>query len=188
MSILTTAVLSHGLFVGNGSGFPIPYDVRDGVDNGNGEIGTLTSPAEINVRSGVMYGGDGTQYTGTLNFTSSSGDSWTDDAEELFEDMRAVGEYRAALVYNGQTVYGVKMALSLGFQMRVSGYQRKADTSFDLLRTECVTIGLYALMSQPDVEKKRVAVTVNREQYIVLDLKDDNATDPTVKLILSALQ
>lgn len=188
MSILTTAALSHGMFVGNGSGFPIPYDVRSGVDNGNGEAGTLTSPAVGNVRSGVQYGGDGTQYTGTLNFTTSAGDSWTDDMGELFNDMRADGEYRAALTYNGSTVYGVKMALSLGFQMRVSGYQRKADTSFDLLRTECVTIGLYRFISEPDIEKKRINVNVNGEEYIVLDIKDDNATDPTVKLILSAMQ
>jgi hypothetical protein len=45
---------------------PDPYDVRLGVDNGNGEPGTLTSPAEADVEVGVSYGGDGTEFTGTI--------------------------------------------------------------------------------------------------------------------------
>lgn len=65
MSAQTIAILSAGLiFSGD---FPDPFDVRFGVDNGNGELGTLTSPSPSDVRLGVEYGGDGTQYTGLLN-------------------------------------------------------------------------------------------------------------------------
>lgn len=49
---------------------PDPYDVRLGVDNGNGQPGTLTSPSQNDVEAGVQYGGDGTQYTGNLTLPS----------------------------------------------------------------------------------------------------------------------
>lgn len=187
MSDITIAVLSQGLFAGDGAN-PIPYDVRFGVSYGNGEVGTLTSPTAANVRQGVQYGGDGTQYTGTLSFNSSSGNSWEDDMAEVFEDERSASEYRAALVYNGSTIYGVKMALSVGFQMQTTGYSRKADTAFDALRTDVEGIGLYDKCANRNPSVIRPTVTVNGESFMVLDLKDDIATDPTVKLILSALQ
>lgn len=51
---------------------PDPFDVRLGVDNGNGDPGTLTSPAQGDVEVGVQYGGDGTQYTGTVVLPDAS--------------------------------------------------------------------------------------------------------------------
>lgn len=81
MSAQTIAILSAGLiFSGD---FPAPFDVRFGVDNGEGELGTLTSPSQADVRLGVEYGGDGTQYTGLLNVPGvvtsfSFADNWTD--------------------------------------------------------------------------------------------------------------
>lgn len=80
------AFLSFGLIiVGGGGSFPIPYDVRVGVDNGNGELGTLTSPSLSNVRQGILYGGDGDQYTGTLYIAPSP-------TGEIWKDVRQAGE------------------------------------------------------------------------------------------------
>jgi hypothetical protein len=82
MSAITIATLSHGLIV-SGT-FPAPFDVRDGVDNGSGNPGTLTSPAPADVRNGTQYGGDGDQYTGTLNTPPApSGNEWADCFAEL---------------------------------------------------------------------------------------------------------
>lgn len=83
------AFLSFGLIiVGGGGSFPIPYDVRVGVDNGNGQLGTLTSPSPSNVRQGVLYGGDGDQYEGTLYVQPDfTGDAWK-DARQYTEEFR----------------------------------------------------------------------------------------------------
>ncbi len=66
MSAFTDAFLFFGLFSSGAGSAVDPYDVRFGVDNGDGELGTLTSPAVYDVLRGVRYGGDGVQYTGTL--------------------------------------------------------------------------------------------------------------------------
>jgi len=64
MSAFTDAFLFYGL-LSTGAVALDPYDVREGVDTGDG-LGTLTSPATGDVRQGVLYGGGGNQYTGTL--------------------------------------------------------------------------------------------------------------------------
>ncbi len=88
MSAFTIAVLSQGLIVSGD--FPDPYDVRFGVDNGDGDLGTLTSPAAADVRLDVQYGGGGNQYTGALvapNYTS--GDTFTGVWPLLYEAQTA---------------------------------------------------------------------------------------------------
>ncbi len=136
---------------------------------------------------------------------------------EVFEDLRSSEEFRATLFYangtsldsyenssgdsyvsptgdtylarvSGVTIIGVKLPLGLGFRMDISGYTRKADTSFDALRTEIQSAGLYLPVSSSNPSTVRPKVTVNNQPFMVLDVKDDNRTDPTVKLILSALQ
>ncbi len=143
--------------------------------------------------------------------------SYTEEMEELFEDLRSGEEFQATLVYangttissyvnssgatyvspdgdtyvarvNGTVIIGIKLPLGLGFQMQLSGYQRKADTSFDASRIEIQNAGLYLPVSSPNPVKVRPVVTVNDQPFMVLDCKDDNTSDPTVKLILSALQ
>lgn len=47
--------------------YPSEDDVRDGVQFNNfGNTGNLTVPSENNVRLGISYGSDGTEFTGTL--------------------------------------------------------------------------------------------------------------------------
>lgn len=51
------------------TGYPIEDDVRDGVDYGPSSEydGDLVLPAEADVKAGVKYGADGTEYTGTYS-------------------------------------------------------------------------------------------------------------------------
>lgn len=186
MSAFTDAVLFYGLF--STSSAVDPYDVREGVDNGEGLPGTLTSPPGSKVERNYKFGGNGDQYIGTLYVPDTSGTSWTGAMDELFEDMRAEPEYRAEFTYNNQTIIGVKLPLSLAFTMKISGYTRTADTSVDLYRWEVESIGLYSLATARNPAQHRPEVTVNGQPFFVLDCKDDDVTDPTVKLILAARQ
>lgn len=101
-----TAALSQGLFGVGGSGsFPSTYDVRVGVDNGGGSLGTLTSPAVGNVRQGIQYGGDGDQYTGTLVVPAApSGNEFIDCFNELLDAQADTWSFRPTATVAGVTV------------------------------------------------------------------------------------
>lgn len=88
----------------------------------------------------------------------------------------------------GASILGIKTPLSLGFQMQVSGYGRKADTAFDALRGDVILAGLYTPCIARNPATVRPSVIVSGESFMVLDVKDDIASDPTVKLILADLQ
>lgn len=64
------SVLSHGLIIDEtpgGCDYPAVGDVRDGTTFDSGAlVGTLELPDEDDVREGVGYGEDGTEFTGTL--------------------------------------------------------------------------------------------------------------------------
>ena len=115
---------------------------------------------------------------------------------DLFLEMRTDEWYRAEVVYGGYTIIGVKMALSVGYQMNLASNMREAKTSVDVLRSEAIAAGLYAPSSQKQTTIKRPEVSVKAsvdgddkiERFFVLDCRDDNDSDPTVKLILSANQ
>ncbi len=171
--------------------YPSINYVRNGITFASGALtGVDVLPVVGNVRELVGFGANGTEFYGTLFVPSSTSPSWTNEMDDLFEDMINDTEYRTSVTYKGQTIYGVKMALSLGFTMQLSGYQRKADTSVDIRRSDAISTGLYSdcKSRQPVTTRPQVNVLLNNEAFMVLDLKDDNATDPTVKLILSALQ
>lgn len=95
------SVLSIGLLGGGGSGFPDPFDVRLGVDNGDGDLGTLTSPPPNVVLKGQQYGGGGTQYAGTLFvFQPETNPTETVEAwEELYDaQTESIGYEMTAVV------------------------------------------------------------------------------------------
>lgn len=176
------AFLSFGLIVtGAAPGdFPSPYDVRIGVDNGEGDLGTLTSPAVGDVRSGIAYGGAGTQYAGTL-FVPSGGDTtWTEDALELWHDQ--VLEFGDTATYQGSTFDVIKNPIRSRVQMQLTSYDKQADTWIDALRSDLVTNGLYALVNSPTTPTPRPRVTVDSVQYEVLALENDDTTQPSVRL------
>lgn len=100
------AFASFGMIIiGGGGSFPSTYDVRFGVDNGNGELGTLTSPAEADVRQGKQYGGDGDQYTGTLQVPAApSGNEFIDCFNELLDAQADAWGFRPTASVAGVTV------------------------------------------------------------------------------------
>jgi len=183
------AALSHGLIVSGGGGsFPSPYDVRLNVDNGEGELGTLTSPAVGNVRSGVQYGGDGNQYTGTLYVPSSSGgNTWTEEMEELWHYEVQESEFYAQYSFNAGTYDCIKTPVQKRFNMTQNAYGDIADAIIDTLRSDCVASGLYAVM-QGNPQTKRPIVTINNITYDVLRIETDDATQPSIRLFIGKHQ
>lgn len=180
MSDLTNAVLSHGLFITGGTTFPDPYDVRFGVDNGDGQLGTLTSPLVANVRLGIQYGGDGNQYTGTLYVAGTTGDRWTRTMDRLF--TKEVGEWAGDLMltYNAQTaIDALKKPISQKFTMNPNNYSLGGDTTFDVRRADAVTCGLYAVLK--NVARPSVSDNYGLT-YQVLDFSDDDTANPIIQL------
>lgn len=177
------AFLSFGLIVDSSPAtFPIPYNVRVGVDNGNGELGTLTSPAQSNVRLGIQYGGNGNQYTGTLYVTSSGGgESWTDAMRELWEDEVAESEYGCTATYGAFTFRCIKNPIRSAFQMTVNAYDKQADTVIDMLRSDAIANGLYALV-QNDPQSKRPIVSIEGADYSIIKMESDDSTQPSIRL------
>lgn len=174
---------------------PIPYDVRVGVDNGNGQLGTLTSPAVGSVIAGVKYGGDGTQYTGTFSIPvfivsppiQPAPSTWTDDSGSLFLDLWR--EFGAFLMYFPGGAYPircVKTPLDMSYEIEVSGATKLADTQIDVLRSEAKTSGFYNDLEQ-NPRNKRPLVTVEGQTFQVLQFQDD-AADDAIKLICSRQQ
>lgn len=175
------AFLSFGLIIEGSSGdFPSPYDVRFGVDNGEGDLGTLTSPSASDVRSGVQYGGAGTQYTGTLYIPGSSDGTWTEDALELWHDQ--VAEFGDEATYQGYTFDVIKNPIRSQNRMTITSYDKQADTWIDALRTDLVTNGLYALLTSERTPVPRPVVTVDSIQFEVLALENDDTTQPSVRM------
>lgn len=188
MSAYPVSVLSHGLLFDSGD-FPIPYDVRSGISYGTGLTGTLTLPTTGEVASGVQYGGDGTQYTGTLvpgYAPRPIATTWTEDMGNVFDD--SVEEWGDVLVYNGNQIDCEKTELAVAYEMQVSGANRLVNTAIDVSRSEAIRIGLYLpeYVNNPPV--KRPVVTVSRVQFTVVAWKDDITADPTIKLICAKLQ
>ncbi len=182
------AFLSFGLIVSGGGSFPSVYDVRSGVDNGNGELGTLTSPIPANVRSGIQYGGDGTQYTGTLYVPSSSGgNTWPEEMLELWHEEAQMDEFYAQYSYGAGTYDCIKTPIQKRFNMTLNAYGDMADSIIDTLRSDCIASGLYDVM-QANPQTKRPIVTVNNVTYDVLRIETDDATQPSIRLFIGKHQ
>jgi len=184
MSAITIAVMSHGIFVTSGpTTAPSPFDVRVGVDNGDGDLGTLTSPPVYDVRAGVQYGGDGTQYTGTLYVPSASGgNSWTEEMLELWHDEAAESEFMATMQYQSWMFICIKNPVRSGFQMTQTGYNYTADSIIDMLRSDAVASGLYPMIVQQNPQSKRPVVKVNGIDYDLLSLENDDETQPSIRI------
>ena len=56
----------HGWWLTAGATYAAVGDVEEGVDRGDGSIGTFAVPAEANVRYDIGYGEDGTEFTGSF--------------------------------------------------------------------------------------------------------------------------
>lgn len=189
------AFASFGLFVdATPADFPSTYDVRFGVDNGEGDLGTLTSPTPANVRSGVQYGGDGNQYTGTLYVPSASGGlTWTEDALELWHDE--IAEFGYTVKFQSWTFQALWNPIRQGFSMNQNAYNFKADSVVDILRSDAITSGLYQCITANPFEKRPQVALLNprntAQEQIVLDLitiENDDATQPSIRIFASKHQ
>lgn len=182
------AFLSFGLILGGGpSTAPIPYDVRLGIDNGDGDLGTLTSPPPANVRAGVQYGGDGTQYMGTLYVPSSAGGTtWTEEMEEIWHE-EAEQEWPCTARYESWTFPIVRNPIKSGFQMKLAGYSEQADTTIDMLRTQAQLMGLYGF-KQNNPQQKRPILISDSISFQIIFMENDDTAQPSVRFMCLKLQ
>lgn len=176
----------YGLVYGStASGtYPDPYDVRFGVDNGNGQLGTLTLPATGNVRLGIQYGGDGTQYTGTLYVASGGGD-WTETMLDLWHEQWRI--YGTTATYGADTFHCIKDPVKKGFTMTQNAMDGKSMTILDMLRTDAIANGLYAI-AQSNPATKRPIVTVSGKDYTINQLENDDDEQPSIRISAFLLQ
>lgn len=181
------AFLSFGIII-TGSGpttAPSPYDVRYGVDNGDGDLGTLTSPAQGDVRQGVQYGGDGDQYTGTLYVAGAGLPTWTNDMLELWHDEW--NEWQTYMTYQSWTFQCIRNPIKSDFQMTLTSYNEQADTIIDILRTDAVTSGLYGF-KQDNPQSKRPIVKSDGMSFQVMRMENDDTAQPSVRFFCLKLQ
>lgn len=150
--------------------FPNPSDVRLGVDNGNGQLGTLTSPAPGNVRSGVQYGGDGTQYTGTLSVPSYDATSWR--AARRIAFAAELVTFGTTVTGNTVTVPAICTSKEYILEMRRNDMFPQRPCIFSVLRED------YVAMGSPD---SRGTVTSLGFTFQINGVGDDDA-DATIDL------
>lgn len=111
--------------------------------------------------------------------------TWTEDALELWNDL--VSEFGNTATYGIYTFRCVLDPARSGFQITLTAYSKQADTIIDLLRTDAVANGLYAL-AQQNPPTKRPIVTVGTQQYEIIKLESDDPTQPSIRLSASQKQ
>lgn len=94
----------YGAVYGSESGatYAEPGDVREGIDRGDGTLGTLELPAVGDVREDVSYGADGTEFTGTLVVEVGGGDDEGDGTTLLADAKRRLETLLCALLVTSQ--------------------------------------------------------------------------------------
>lgn len=111
--------------------------------------------------------------------------TWTQDALELWQDL--VAEFGNVATYGAFTFQCILNPVRSGFQITPTAYSKAADTVIDLLRTDAITNGLYAL-SQSNPQTKRPVVQVDTQSYEIIKLESDDPTQPSIRLSASQLQ
>lgn len=111
--------------------------------------------------------------------------TWTADALELWEDLWS--EFGTTASYGAFTFRCIKDPVKSQFQMTPYAYDKTALSIIDLLRTDAVTCGLYALV-QSDPQQKRPVVTINNERYECQQLENDDSQQPSIRIRVSRLQ
>lgn len=112
--------------------------------------------------------------------------TWAQDMQDVFTD--SVAEWGDTLLFQSNQIPCEKTELSIGYQFEVSGINRMADTAIDVLRSDAISIGLYAPDIQENPTVKRPVVQVDGMNFTVLLFKDDIKADPTIKLMCVRLQ
>ncbi len=113
--------------------------------------------------------------------------TWTEDMLSLFNDLWS--EFGELMMYFPGGAYPlkcIKTPLDMSYTVEVSGYTKLADTQIDVLRQDAITAGFYNDLEQNPVAKRPI-VTVNGQDFQVLQFQDDDA-DTAIKLICSRQQ
>lgn len=111
--------------------------------------------------------------------------TWTEDALELWVDL--VAEFGFTMKYQAWTFPCLNNPVRQGFAMQLAGYSNKADTIIDMLRSDAITSGLYAIV-QANPQTKRPIVTVNEIDYDLLTIENDDDTQPSIRIFASKHQ
>lgn len=105
--------------------------------------------------------------------------TWTQDALELWNDL--VAEFGAVATYGAFTFQCIKNPVRSAFQMVPNGYNDQGDTIIDLLRTDAVTNGLYALV-QHNPQTKRPVIEIRGSSYDIIKMENDDDEQPSIRL------
>ncbi len=105
--------------------------------------------------------------------------TWTADALELWVDL--VAEFGTTAKYGAFTFDCIKNPVRSGFQITINAYDKQADTVIDLLRTDAITNGLYAL-AQQNPQSKRPVVTIEGNEYTIIKMESDDSAQPSIRL------
>lgn len=111
--------------------------------------------------------------------------TWTADALELWEDL--VAEFGTTAKYGAFTFDCVKNPIRSGFIINVNAYDKQADTIIDILRTDAITNGLYALV-QMNPQTKRPIVMIDGNEYGIIKMESDDSAQPSIRLSASQKQ
>lgn len=112
--------------------------------------------------------------------------TWTEDAEELWEDL--VAEFGYTMRYESVTMDALWNPVRSGFQMTQVAYNQRADSIVDILRSDAITSGLYQIIAENPQEKRPQVTLMNprvSQPQIILDLinfENDDATQPSIRI------
>lgn len=108
--------------------------------------------------------------------------TWTTESEELF--LFLWNEFgRQMLDFDGAQLKTVRTHFPQSFEMTETGYDRKAECAYDVLRKEAYRAGLYQVAMEANPRKKRPIVKSNGLAFAVWREDNDDTSDACIKLL-----
>ena len=111
--------------------------------------------------------------------------TWTADALELWGDLWA--EFGTTAKYESSTFRCIKDPVKSTFAMTPMAYDKTALSVIDLLRTDAIDNGIYALVNA-DPQQKRPIVEIGGDRYELQEMENDDDTQPSIRIRASRLQ
>lgn len=113
--------------------------------------------------------------------------TYTEEMLELWMDEASDSEFGNVMQYQAFTFPCILNPIRSGFQMTPVSYNDKRDTIIDILRTDAVTSGLYAIV-QTNPQSKRPIVSVGGIEFDLGQLESDDPTQPSIRIFASRHQ
>lgn len=111
--------------------------------------------------------------------------TWTEDMLELWHDE--VAEFGATATYESWTFDCIKNPIQSTFMLTPHAYDKQADTVIDMLRSDAITNGIYALVQNNPIQKRPV-LTISGNTYEVQKMENDELDQPSIRLTATKLQ